>query len=154
MKKLIILGLTAILFATACAPLQPGFETPAVNVSSFRVLPTNSIVPTFEIGLHVVNPNRTALKLQGLSYNVELEGYRILSGVANQLPLIEAYGEGNILLQAQPDLFSTLSLFSDLMQQPRETFNYALTASLDAGGLWPKIRVAKSGTIALAAAQK
>lgn len=138
-----------VLLLAACAPLQPGFETPTVNVTHFRVLPANDIVPTFEIGLHVINPNRTALKLQGLSYNVELEGHRILTGVANQLPIIEAYGEGDILLQAQPDLFSTLSLFTDLLNQPREKFAFTLDAYLDVGRFWPKIKVSKTGAVSL-----
>lgn len=134
----------------SCVPFLPQFETPKVSVSSFRVIPGNSIVPTFEIGLHVVNPNRVALKLQGLSYNVDLEGYRVLSGVSNQLPEVEAYGEGDVVLLARPDLFSTISLFTDLLNQPRDKFTFTLDAVLDVGGLVPKIHVSKKGEIALA----
>ena len=139
-----------VFVAVGCAPLLPNFETPTVTLSSFRVLPGSSIVPTFEIGLHVINPNRTALKLQGLSYNVELEGFRVLSGVSNQLPVIEAYGEGDVLLQAKPDLFSTISLFTNLINQPRDNFSFSLEALLDVGGLMPKIRVQKEGMLSLA----
>ena len=142
-----------VFVAVGCAPLLPNFETPTVTLSSFRVLPGNSIVPTFEIGLHVINPNRMALKLQGLSYNVELEGFRVLSGVSNQLPVIEAYGEGDVLLQAKPDLFSTISLFTNLLNQPRDTFTFSLEALLDVGGLMPKIRVQKEGMLSLAGAK-
>ena len=150
-KQSIILLLVFI--AVGCAPLLPSFETPTVTLSSFRVLPGSSIVPTFEIGLHVINPNRTALKLQGLSYNVELEGFRVLSGVSNQLPVIEAYGEGDVLLQAKPDLFSTISLFTNLINQPRDNFTFSLEALLDVGGLMPKIRVQKEGMLSLAGAK-
>ena len=94
-----------------------------------------------------------ALKLQGLSYNVELEGFRVLSGVSNQLPVIEAYGEGDVLLQAKPDLFSTISLFTNLLNQPRDKFTFSLEALLDVGGLMPKIRVQKEGMLSLAAAE-
>ena len=146
--KQIILLLVAIVIVS-CAPLLSNFETPGVSVSSFRIMPGKSIVPTFEIGLHVTNPNRVPLKLQGLSYNVELEGYRVLSGVSNQLPEIEAYGEGDVLLLARPDLFSTISLFTDLMHQPRDNFSFNLDAFLDIGGLFPKIHVNKQGEIAL-----
>ncbi len=149
MKKSIFLCLSVLLVISACAPLLPSYETPTVNVSSFRILPGNNVVPTFEIGLHVINPNRMALKLQGLSYNVELEGYRVLSGVANELPVIAAYGEGDVVLKAQPDLFSTISLFTDLMNQPRDIFKFNLEALLDIGGLMPKIRVQKAGEVAL-----
>ncbi len=142
-----------VFVVVGCAPLSPNFETPTVNLTSFRVLPGSSIVPTFEIGLHVINPNRTALKLQGLSYNVELEGFRILSGVSNQLPVIEAYGEGDVLLQASPDLFSTISLFTNLLNQPRDKFSFSLEALLDVGGLMPKIRVQKEGMLSLVGAK-
>ncbi len=151
LKRSIILLLLFI--AVGCAPLLPNFETPTVNLTSFRVLPSNSVVPTFEIGLHVINPNRMALKLQGLSYHVELEGYRILSGVSNQLPVIEAYGEGDVLLQARPDLFSTINLFTELLNQPRDQFHFNLEALLDVGGLMPKIRVNKQGEISLTGAK-
>lgn len=138
-----------VFVAVGCAPLLPNFETPTVNVSSFRVIPEQSIIPTFEIGLHVVNPNRLPLKLQGMTYHVELEGFRILSGASNQLPVIEAYGEGDVLLQVKPDLFSTINLFTDLMNQPRDKFRFNLEALLDVGGLIPKIRVSKEGELSL-----
>lgn len=142
-----------VIWLASCAPLQPGFETPTVNVTSFRVLPSNTIVPTFEIGLHVINPNRVALKLRGLSYQVDLEGHQVLNGVASQLPVIAAYGEGDVMLQAHPDLFNTLSLFTDLMNRPRDNFAFNLNALLDVGSFLPKIRVSKTGLLSLAGAR-
>lgn len=136
-----------LLLLSSCATLSPDFEQPSVSVSSFRMLPSNSVVPRFEIGLHVVNPNRTALRLLGMAYNVELEGHRILTGVASDLPVIAAYGEGDVLLQASPDLFSSISLFTDLMNQPRETFKFNFAARLDVGKFLPKIKVEKTGEI-------
>jgi LEA14-like dessication related protein len=142
--------LVVLLFAlTACAPLAPLLEEPQVNLSSFRVLPGSGLVPTFEIGLHVVNPNRVPLKLAGLSYAVELEGHRVLNGVANQLPVIEAYGEGDVLLQARPDLVNSINLFAELLSRPRDTFSFQLEADLDVGRFWPKVHVSRSGKISL-----
>ena len=138
-----------LLLLVGCVGLRPDFEQPTVSVTSFRALPTGSVAPRFEIGLHVVNPNNFPLELQGISYTISLEGHRILTGVANQLPQIAAYGEGDLLLRASPDLLSTISLFSDLMNQPRESFHYELLAKLDVGGLLPKIVISKSGQVAL-----
>ena len=149
--KFPMLILLVLFGLAACATLSPNFEQPSVSVSSFRILPSNSIVPKFEIGLHIVNPNRIPLKLLGMSYEVELEGHRILTGVASELPLIGVYAEGDVLLQASPDLLNSISLFTDLMQQPREKFNYRFTARLDVGRLLPKIQVEKNGEIALPA---
>ncbi|MCK4622154.1 MAG: LEA type 2 family protein [Desulfuromonadales bacterium] len=147
-RGFIWLGLLFIGLA-GCATLRADFEQPTVTVSSFRVLPASSVVPKFEIGLHVVNPNRIPLQLFGMSYAVELEGHRILTGVASELPMISAYGEGDVLLQASPDLLSTINLFADLMNQPREKFKYNFTARLDVGKFLPKIHIEKSGEITL-----
>lgn len=143
-----------LLALTACAPLAPLMETPQVNLASFRVLPGQGLVPTFEIGLHVVNPNRVPLKLAGLTYVVELEGYQVLNGVTNQLPVIEAYGEGDVLLQARPDLVNSVNLFAELLSRPRDTFSFQLEADLDVGRFWPKIQVSRSGKITLPRAQQ
>lgn len=145
--KTCLLLLVSIL--PACIMLQPGFETPEVRVTSFKVLPSESIAPQFEIGLHVINPNRAALKLEGLSYSVELEGRRVLSGVKSDLPIIEGYDEGDVVLQATADLINSLGLLTDLMNRPRETVTYDLNAKLDVGALMPSIRINKSGEISL-----
>lgn len=138
----------------SCATLRPDFEQPQVTVSSFRMLPSQGLVPKFEIGLHVLNPNRIPLQLRGMSYQVELEGHRVLTGVASELPQIAAYGEGEVLVLASPDLLSSISLFTDLMNQPRERFHYNFSARLDVGGLWPKIRVEKTGQISFSAEKR
>ncbi len=145
----VVLVLMTALVAGGCAVLLPQFETPTVAVTDFRMLPGRSIVPTFEIGLHVSNPNRSALKLAGLVYQVELEGHQIISGVASDLPVIAAYGEGDVVLQARPDLFNTIHLFQDLLQRPRETVSFKVDAVLDVGALVPKIRITREGYVTL-----
>lgn len=141
--------LLVILSMVSCSALVPSFESPTVTISNFRVLPGQSIVPTFEIGLHVSNPNRMPLNLVGLSYLVELEGHQVFSGVANDLPVIAGYGSGNIVLQGQPDLIGTFNLFHDLMRRPRQDVSYRVDAVLDIGGLMPKIRINREGLVSL-----
>lgn len=152
MKNKIIrtcLAIFLLFLLPACAALQPVFETPEVQVTSFTILPSETLAPRFEIGLHVINPNMLALKLVGLTYSVELEGHRVLSGVNNDLPVIDGYGEGDVVLQVAADLVSSLALLTDLMSRPRETVTYDLKARLDVGALWPAIRINKTGAIAL-----
>ena len=133
-----------------CATLQTEFKEPTVSVTSFRALPSKGMAPRFEIGLHVTNPNRVALALEGLSYSVNIEGHQLLTGVAKDLPVIEGYGEGDITLMATADLFNSISLISDLMRQPRDTFNYEINANLDLGGIYPNIPIQKQGQVSLA----
>lgn len=141
--------LTTLFAAAGCATLRPDFEQPTVTVSAIRVLPTESIAPQFEIDLHIINPNRTPLELHGIAYNLKLEGYKILTGVANDLPIIEGYGEGDVTLTATTDLFSSIRFFANLMNSQRETIAYALEAKLDLGPFHPTIHVGEEGEINL-----
>lgn len=144
-----VLLIAAALLLQACTGLRPGFETPTVSVNSFRPLPGEGAVPRFEIGLHIINPNREALTLEGLAYTVSLEGRELVKGVESDLPVIEGYGEGDIRLVASPNLLGGIRLLTDLMASPRESFSYALEAKLDVGRFTPPIRVRDDGEITL-----
>ena len=145
--------LSTLLFASfllpACAGLRPGFETPTVTVNSFRTLPSEGMIPNFEIGLHVINPNSSALPLRGVAYTISLGGYELVKGVGNELPLIAAYGEGDVVLTGSANLFEGIRFVSDLMRRPGETVPYQVEAKLDIGAFRPAIRVRDVGEIAL-----
>jgi hypothetical protein len=143
------------LLISGCSNLQPGYETPTVSITSFDTIPTDGMIPRFQIGLHIVNPNRTKLQLKGVSYTVSLEGHNIITGASNNLPEIEAYGEGDIILNSSVDLFNSISFISDLIRnQGKEQISYDLNTKLDAGVLYPLIRVSKKGTISLTQSSK
>ncbi|MBL4827283.1 MAG: hypothetical protein JKY66_06160 [Spongiibacteraceae bacterium] len=76
-------SLLILLLLTSCALLKPSFDTPTVTIKSFRVLPATQVGPQFEIELHIINPNRSALEFVGVSYTVSIEEYPLLSGVSN-----------------------------------------------------------------------
>jgi len=152
MTKIIcyVLFSLCLLFTLSCATLQPGYETPTVSITSFEAIPSQGMIPQFQIGLHIVNPNRSPLDLKGISYTITLEGHKIMTGVSNQLPRIEAYGEGDVVLNASVDLFSSIGFFTDLIRnQKKDMISYSLNAKLDAGSLHPLIRVTKKGKISL-----
>lgn len=146
---ILILASTVVIIA-GCATLNPDFETPTVNVSTIRALPSDSITPRFEIGLHIINPNRSPLKLHGMAYSLTLEGHKLLTGVANDLPIIDGYGEGDVTLTASTSLLSGMRFFADLMKVQPDSIAYELNAKLDLGGLRPNVHVKEKGEIRLA----
>ena len=147
-----ICGLATVL--QACTAMRPGYETPTVTVNSFRALPSEGALPSFEIGLHVVNPNSSALTLRGVAYTISLEGHELIKGVGNDLPVIEAYGQGQFTVTASASLFAGIRFIRDLMSGPKETINYEVEAKLDIGALQPAIRIRDSGDISLQASSR
>ena len=149
-KTSVILYSLIVFLVASCAGIQSDYETPSVIITDFRALPSEGIAPRFEIGLHIINPNRKALELIGISYTVKLEGHKILTGVSNKVPVVEAYGESDVKLAATTGILSSISLLADLMRDQRDTFKYILDVKMDIGGLHPNIHVRKEGNISLA----
>jgi LEA14-like dessication related protein len=137
------------LLSGACSGLRPDYEKPTVTINSFRMLETEGIAPRFEIGLHIINPNRSALKLSGVSYTVHLEGHNVVTGVASDLPTIDPYGSGDVLLNAGVDLLSAIQLVLDLVRQKPESMSYEVKLKLDPGGFQPNIYISKQGHVRL-----
>lgn len=143
----ILIQLVTIIFLTACVTTPSDFEDPSVSVSSFKPKNSNSISPEFEIVLHITNPNREPLELEGLSYSIHLDGNKVMSGVANDLPTIAAYDEADVTLHATASLFGGFKLITELMNDPKEHIEFEFNAKLDVGSFRPRIEVSQKGQL-------
>jgi len=137
------------LLVSACATLSPDYEEPTVTLSSFRALPSEGMVPGFEIGLRILNPNAQSLNLEGIVYTISLDGYELVKGVGKDFPVIEGYTEENVKLTASANLLAGMRFVSSMMQSHDGAFEYEFKAKLDLGGLYPSIRIRETGDINL-----
>lgn len=136
----------SLLLIQACASIDPDYEQPTVTLSSFRALPSEGGIPTFEIGLHVLNPNSTAFRLEGVVYTVSVQGHDVVKGVGKDFPVLDAYSEQTIKLTATANLLAGIRLVMDLMNSPNKDLQYQFEAKLDTGGFGRSIRVKESGS--------
>lgn len=140
----------AFLALAGCATLTPDFETPEVSLVSLRPLPGDNLEQRFELGLNIKNPNRNDLPLVGLSYTVELDGYDLLSGVANNLPAIPAYGEARVDVSATVNLVEGIKLLSAVFATPKNELSYRISVKLDTGlPLLGRIPVTDAGVVSI-----
>jgi len=135
----------SILLIQACASIDPDYEQPSVTLSSFRALPSEGGMPTFEIGLHILNPNSTPFRLEGVVYTVSIQGHDVVKGVGKDFPVLEGYSEQTIKLTAAANLFAGIRLVMDLMNSPNESLEYEFEAKLDTGGFGRSIRIKEKG---------
>lgn len=145
-----LLALGAFTLAACSGVRSSAFETPTVALDSFRLLPSEGLSPRFLIGLRVINPNPVALDLRGLSYDVEVEGQRLLTGVAGNLAPVPPYAESEIELQAGVSLLGSIRLLNDLMSDAsRERLAYVFRARLDVAGLAQRLTLEEAGELTL-----
>ena len=138
------------LLLSSCAVLNSSFKKPEVSVVNLYALPGEGIEQRFKVILQITNPNATALKLAGMSYGLNLNGYKIVSGVASGIPEIPAYGQSEVELVAAVNALAGIRFLSGLLGAPQSTFNYRFYADLDTGMPWlGSILVEDGGEIAL-----
>lgn len=134
------------MFLAGCASVMPSYEKPQVNITSFSLDPESTgVAPTFLIGLQVVNPNRAALPLEGMSYTVEVEDQRILTGAEPDLPRVPGYGSAEFTIRAMPDLLGSARLLNQLLSGQRDSLHYRFKAKFDVGRLLPFITLEEEG---------
>ena len=140
---------TLFLAVTGCASLVSEMDPPKIALESFRSIPSDSGAPRFEIKLRIANPNKQTLDIAGISYSVELLDRELISGVTNEVPVIEPYSEEVVTLEAGPQLFELVRLFASLGREPTEQLDYRFAAKVDFNGFLPTQRVEDTGTIQL-----
>jgi len=138
-----------VLLLPACATMDPDYEQPTVTLKSFRALPSEGMVPSFEIGLNVLNPNASSFQLQGVVYTISIQGHDVVKGVGKDFPVVEGYSEETIKLTAAANLFAGVRLVMDLMRSPNENLEFEFEAKLDTGGLGRSIRIKEKGSFRL-----
>lgn len=144
-RQIIVLFLLSTIIS--CVTVPSDFVEPGVSVTSFNPEPGDGISPRFKIVLHITNPNRDPLALEGIAYSILLEGNEVMSGVSNELPTIEPYGEDDVTLYATANLFGGIKLMTGLMSNQSKHINYEFKAKLDVGTFMPRIDVVKKGTL-------
>ena len=135
-----------VFLGTGCTSLRPDFDSPSVGVTSFKPLTSQGLIPRFEIGMRVVNPNATELNLRGMSYKIFLNDYEVVEGAANELPVVPAYGEAEFKVIATVGLIEGIRFVNNLLQNASGQVSYRLQTKLDIGAMAPAIRIEKTGS--------
>lgn len=139
-----------VLVLQACASFGPEIDPPQVSVESIESLPGESGAPRFLIKLRVANPNKQTLDIEGISYSIRILDKELISGVTNQVPVIEPYTEELVELEAGLKMFQIVRLITGLAQdQNLEKLEYSFAAKIDFNGFIPTQRVEETGEINL-----
>lgn len=142
--------LMPMIVASGCASLMPAFQDPQVNLVWFEPAPSDGLLEQrFKVGLRVLNPNGFKLSLRGLSYNVKLNGHKVVSGVTSSNRDIPAYSEVVLSLEAGVNVLSSARFIGDLLNNGGKALDYELEARLDVGLLEPTIVVSEQGQISI-----
>jgi len=129
MRSAALAVLVPLLVACSTAETVP----PQVRVADLRLLESGLFEQRFEIDLRIGNPNDFALPIDGLTFDLQVNGEAFARGFSDQRVTIPRLGEGKISVAASTTLVDVVRQMMLLAQ--RGDLTYRLTGLAYVGSL-------------------
>ena len=128
-----LLRSAGVLLVGGCAlgpGLGPGMEAPSINVSRIRLQDSTVLEQRFLAILRVQNPNAVDLAIEGISYDLEVNGQAFAKGVGKGLVIIPAFSQGTIETEAITTLTGLVRQLREVGRARRPPIAYRLTGKV------------------------
>lgn len=136
-----------LLLMSGCANLID-FEEPNVELVGIEALPSEGMEPRFQVTLRIVNPNKSAMTIDGVYYQLSLRDKDFMTGATSTSTTVPGYGENTLKLQASIGVMKMLSLMGDFIRNPdNPKLDYQFKAKINVRELMVPLHITKQGDI-------
>ena len=105
-------------------------EPPSINVSRIRLQESTVLEQRFLAVLRVQNPNAVDLAIEGISYDLEVNGQPFAKGVGKGIVIIPAFGQGTIETEAITTLIGFIRQIREVAARRGAPIAYRLTGKV------------------------
>lgn len=103
-----------LLVLAGCAGLPFGLEKPDVSIAGIRLLDGNLIEQRFVLTLRITNPNNVDIPLEGLNFDLDLNGKPFAKGLSNRPLVVPRLGEASMDVTVATGLNGWLRLLGEV----------------------------------------
>jgi LEA14-like dessication related protein len=129
MRRWIALAVVICVFAVAgCATVPGGMELVKVSLADISMLDFGLIEQKLRLKLRIQNPNNVEIPIEGLSYDLKLNGKPFANGLAHPLTQVPAFGDVVIDSEAVSNLSGLFQQIGQL--QKEQKLHYSLKGKL------------------------
>ncbi len=124
-----------LLFSVAgCASVQ-SLQAPDVQLTRVELLNSSpgSLEQRFGIGLRLINPNNRSLAVDGLDFELELNGRRLARGVTNEAFELPRLGEADTTVIVTTSVLDVLRQALGISSRADEEIEYRLRGRVHLG---------------------
>src|SRR3954463_14967838 len=111
-----------IALLSGCAGLPMGMQPPAVTIADFGVSNAGLFEQQFNLRLRIQNPNPDEFTIDGMAFDLEINGQQFAKAVGNQTGTVPRYGSGFMSAEAVSKLGGLLRQFGRLGESNRAVF--------------------------------
>lgn len=134
-RRLARLAVVVLLLAAAGCASITSLQAPEVRVTSLQMLESaqGSLEQRFAVGLCLTNPNNRAIDVDGLDFELELNGKRLARGVSDNAFELPRLGEAETLVVVTTSVFDVLRQALDIAGRSDATMDYRVKGRLHLG---------------------
>lgn len=136
----------------ACAALDPRLEAPSVYVTALSLGESTLLEQRYTLRLRLQNPNQQTLSIEGLSFELELNGQPFAEGVSAEPLELPGFGEKELVVSASSHLGRVVEQLMGLMDEGRQSLDYRLRGKLALQGWVGRLPFEREGSIRLSPA--
>jgi LEA14-like dessication related protein len=120
-----------VLGIAGCAGAPARLDPLSVTLSDISPAQIGLLEQEYAIKIRVQNPNDTAIRIEGLSYQIDLNGKPFAKGVSRQSASVPAFGEVMLDATAISNLGAMMSQIAQMQKDGMpERFSYHLQGKL------------------------
>lgn len=147
--RLSLLVSLLVLLAAGCASLS-SLEPPEVRVTNVRPVPAErgSLEQRFAVELNLLNPNHRAVEVDGMDFELDLNGRRLARGVSSDGFTLPALGETRTTVVVTTSITDVLRQVYELSREQPAQLEYRVRGKLYLGsGFLRTIPFDRSGNL-------
>ncbi|MDH3900805.1 MAG: LEA type 2 family protein [Gammaproteobacteria bacterium] len=119
-----------VLLFAGCTTMSNYPEHPRVSLVSIQPKDMTLLEQRYGLQLRILNPNETAIPVEGLSYSLEINGHEFAYGVSRQAVSIPPFGEALLDVDVVSNLLSVMQQVQEMSEEQQESLQYRLAGKI------------------------
>ncbi|MES9992019.1 MAG: LEA type 2 family protein [Candidatus Thiodiazotropha sp.] len=127
----LFIGLLILLqILSGCASLQMQQERVRVTIADLQPMESTLMEQRYRVKIRLQNRSKEELTIDGMSFDLDLNGKRFASGVSNQKASVPGFSESLLEVELSSTVFGLIKQFSALQNRKDGSFDYQISGSL------------------------
>ncbi len=149
MRRVCLAWIVLIAVLSGCSTLPGKPEPPRVNLVGLKLVSVELFEQRYQVSLRIKNPNAYELPIEGIDFQLDINGQAFADGVSNRQVSVPAYGEKVIALEVSSNLIKVFRHLQSLENSRSPAFEYRVSGSIAVGSYGQRIPFDYSGDMQL-----
>ena len=119
---------------TGCAGLAPGMQPPSITIAELGLGSAGILEQQYNVRLRIQNPNTVDFSVDGIAFELEVNGQPFAKGVGNDTVTVPRFDSGFMNAEAVSTLGALLRQFGRLREGNKALFKYRIKGQLSIAG--------------------